>query len=275
MKEFIESEVLPNTTGSILIQGTFRGFAFPRHMHESYSIGLVHQGVNRFECAGTSWAARSDTLCVMNPDQVHSGEADNEGWRYTNLFLEPATLLLALGKEANASPIWFRQHVLDDPIAVARFKAMIEASAPGAESMAAECEYALLLARLGRLAGGPSSQKESSVSAIMRVRDMLDSVCDRCITLAELGQEGDISIFHLVHSFTKEFGISPYAYHLSRRLQRAQRMIEAGTFVAEVAFATGFTDQAHFTRHFRRFLGITPGRVAKLAKLAKLVKHRH
>lgn len=266
MKEFIESEVLPNTTGSILIRGTFRGFAFPRHMHESYSIGLVHQGVNRFECAGTSWAARSDTLCVMNPDQVHSGEADNEGWRYTNLFLEPAALLSALGKEANASPIWFRQQVLDDPFAVARFKAMTEACAPGSESMAAECEFILLLSRLGRMAGGPSSQKETSGNAIMRVRDMLDSVCDRCITLAELAQVGDMSTFHLVRSFTKEFNISPYAYHMNRRLQLAQRMIEAGTFVAEATFATGFTDQAHFTRHFRRFLGITPGRVAKFIK---------
>lgn len=266
MKEVIESVVLPNTTDSILIQGTFRGFAFPRHMHEGYSIGLVHQGVNRFECAGTSWEARSGALCVMNPDQIHSGEADDEGWTYTNLFLEPAALLRAMGREANASPIWFRQQVLDDPFAVARFRSLTEACTSGAESMAAECEYALLLTRLGHIAGGPSSQKEASGSAIMRVRDMLDSVYDRCITLAELAQAGDMSTFHLVRSFTKEVGISPYAYHVNRRLQRAQRMIEAGTFVAEAACATGFTDQAHFTRHFRRFLGITPGRVAKFFK---------
>ena len=74
---------------------------------------------------------------------------------------------------------------------------------------------------------------------------------------------GDMNTYHLVRSFTEEFGISPYAYHLNRRLLRAQRMIESGTFVVEAAFATGFTDQAHFTRHFRRFLGITPGRISK------------
>ncbi|MBJ7311261.1 AraC family transcriptional regulator [Rugamonas sp. CCM 8940] len=266
MKEFIASEVLPNTTGALLILGTFRAFAFPRHMHEGYSIGLIHSGVNRFECAGSSWAARPGSLCVMNPEQIHSGEADCEGWTYTNLFLEQSALLGALGKEANASPIWFRQHVLDDPFAVARFKALAEASVPGAESMAAECEYTLLLARLGQIARGPSQEKKASARALLRVRDMLDSVCDRSIALAELARVGDMNTFHLVRSFTEEFGISPYAYHMNRRLQRAQRMIEAGTFVAEAAFATGFTDQAHFTRHFRRFLGITPGRVAKFVK---------
>lgn len=263
MKVFIESEVLPNKTGGLLIQGTFRAFAFPRHMHDGYSIGLVKSGINRFDCGGTSWAARADQLCVMNPQQIHSGEADSEGWTYTNLFLAPEALNHALGKEPNSSQLWFTQHVFSDQWAIARFRALAECSVPGAESMAAECEYALLLARLGRIATGVSSEKKTSTISMLRVRDFLDSVYDRTVTLAEVAQVGDMNTYHLVRSFTEEFGISPYAYHLNRRLLRAQRMIESGTFVVEAAFATGFTDQAHFTRHFRRFLGITPGRISK------------
>lgn len=272
MKEVVETEVLPNATGSILIRGVFRAFAFPRHMHESYSIGFVHQGINTFECAGTKWAARSGSLCIMNPDQIHSGEADKDGWRYTNLFLEPAALMRALGKESNASSLWFQQHVIDDRLAVMHFKALAEASVHGADPLAAECAYTLLLARLSQIAGAPLTEKISAGSAIMRTRDMLDSVYDRSITLAELAKEGEMSAFHLVRSFTEGFGISPYAYHLNRRLQRAQRMIEAGCLVADAAFATGFTDQAHFTRHFRRFLGVTPGRIAKFVKQKESVR---
>jgi AraC-like DNA-binding protein len=266
MKEFIESEVIPTATGDLLIQGTFRKFAFPRHMHEGYSIGMVHSGVNRFECGGNSWAAPAGSVCVMNPEQIHSGEADDEGWTYTNLFLKPDALLGALGKPSGADPIVFKQHVFEDPFVNARFKGLVDASLAGAEPMAAECEYSLLLVRLGQIATGVAGEKKATGRAILRVRDMLDSVCDRSINLAELAQVGEVNTFHLVRSFTDEFGISPYAYHMNRRLQRAQRMIEAGTLVADAAYATGFTDQAHFTRHFRRFLGITPGRVAKYFK---------
>jgi AraC-like DNA-binding protein len=263
MKECITSEVLPTTTGSLLIRGTFRAFAFPRHMHEGYSIGLVQRGVNRFACAGTRWAARPGALCVMNPAQVHSGEADDEGWAYTNLFLEPDALNSALGRQAGASPVVFRQHIIDDACAVAHFTALAHASIPGCDAMAGQCAHTLLLARLGRLASGVASDSTASASAIARVRDLLDTVCDRSVTLAELARVADMETCHLVRSFTATVGIAPYAYHLNRRLQRAQRMIAAGSLLADTALATGFTDQAHFTRHFRRFLGITPGRVAK------------
>lgn len=263
MRESITSEVLPTTTGSLLIRGTFRAFAFPRHMHEGYSIGLVQRGVNRFACAGTRWAARPGALCVMNPAQVHSGEADDAGWTYTNLFLEPDALNAALGRQSGASPVVFRQHVIDDTCAVAHFVALANASLPGADALAGDCAHALLLARLGRLASGVASDSTASASAIARVRDLLDSVGDCSVTLAELARVADMDTFQLVRSFTAIVGIAPYAYHLNRRLQRAQRMIAAGGSLADTAFATGFTDQAHFTRHFRRFLGITPGRVAR------------
>lgn len=267
MKEFVESNVVANPAGALLIQGTFRAFTFPRHMHESYSIGLVHQGTNYFECNGTNWAAHAGNICVMNPEQIHSGKADDRGWTYTNMFLEPATLHAAVGS-AHASPIWFKQHVFDDAATARHLTALVQTSLSGGDSMAAECEYALLLARLGQVASRSLHHEKASskTGAILRVRDMLDSVCHRSVTLAELALACDMNTFHLVHRFTKEVGISPYAYHMNRRLQHAQRLLEGGSFVAEVAFSTGFTDQAHFTRHFRRFLGITPGRVARSVK---------
>ncbi|WP_332877256.1 helix-turn-helix domain-containing protein [Massilia sp. S19_KUP03_FR1] len=274
MKESITSEVLPNTTGNLLIQGTFRAFAFPRHMHEGYSIGLVQRGVNRFACAGTRWAARPGQLCVMNPAQVHSSEADAQGWTYTNLFLEPDALCTALGRQTRSSPIVFRQHVIDDACAVSHFTALANASTAGTDAMAGECAHALLLARLGRLASGVASDSSASASAIARVRDLLDTVCERSVTLAELARVADMDTFHLVRSFSAMVGMAPYAYHLNRRLQCAQRMIAAGSLLADTAFATGFTDQAHFTRHFRRFLGLTPGRLARSVRQRQAVVRR-
>ena len=263
MKELIESKVLDSRPGALLIQGTFRAFAFPRHMHDGYSIGLIRRGVNRFQCGSAKWEARTGNICVVNPGEIHTGEADCEGWSYSNLFVQPETLSEALGYDS-LDPPCFRDRVFTDTRAMQHFVNLTETCLSDSNSMAINCAYVLLLARLGQIANVPVKDKLASEVSISRVKDLLDSVCDRSLTLAELAAAADMNTFHLVHSFTAAFGISPYAYHLNQRLLHAQRMIVTGTSIPEVAFNTGFSDQAHFTRHFRRFLGVTPGRVAKL-----------
>jgi AraC-like DNA-binding protein len=49
-----------------------------------------------------------------------------------------------------------------------------------------------------------------------------------------------------------------------RRLQRARLMIGAGGTLADIAIATGFADQSHLSRHFKKAFGVTPGRWASL-----------
>ncbi|MGO7422525.1 helix-turn-helix domain-containing protein, partial [Rhizobium ruizarguesonis] len=52
---------------------------------------------------------------------------------------------------------------------------------------------------------------------------------------------------------------------LMRRLQRARAMIGAGEGISEVAAATGFADQSHLNRHFKKAYGMTPGQWVALA----------
>jgi AraC-like DNA-binding protein len=68
-------------------------------------------------------------------------------------------------------------------------------------------------------------------------------------------------VFQLARAFAKHVGLPPHAYHLQRRIERARAMLLSGTSAAEAAALTGFSDQAHLTRHFRRHFGITPGRL--------------
>ena len=56
----------------------------------------------------------------------------------------------------------------------------------------------------------------------------------------------------------------PYRYLVMRRLDYARSLIRRGTPLAEAAAASGFADQAHMTRHFKKTFGIAPGRWAAI-----------
>jgi len=68
------------------------------------------------------------------------------------------------------------------------------------------------------------------------------------------------SIFSLARHFRILLGTSPYRYLVMRRLDRARLLLRNGYPIAEVAYASGFADQSHMTRQFRRAYGIPPGR---------------
>ena len=55
-------------------------------------------------------------------------------------------------------------------------------------------------------------------------------------------------------------GVPPHPYLTGRRVELARRLLLAGQRPAEAAVAAGFYDQAHLTRHFRRYLGVSPAR---------------
>ena len=96
-------------------------------------------------------------------------------------------------------------------------------------------------------------------------RDFLDTNAVRGVRSDELEAVSGLDRFALARQFHRHFGTSPHRYLIMRRLERARTMIHAGTPLAEIAVATGFVDQSHFARHFKKAYGMTPGRWRSLA----------
>jgi AraC-like DNA-binding protein len=80
------------------------------------------------------------------------------------------------------------------------------------------------------------------------------------LTLGELARTVGLSTYHAARLFSGTVGLPPHAWRNQLRLQRALASLRAGAAVTAVAAASGFTDQSHFTRHFKRAFGVPPGR---------------
>ncbi len=109
-----------------------------------------------------------------------------------------------------------------------------------------------------RLRGGLSS------TARRRTLEVIHSQLDSRLTIDMLAREAGLSVAHFSRAFRETMGRAPHQYLLSMRLEKARRLLEApDANLSDVAHRTGFADQAHFTRLFKRSYGITPGALVR------------
>jgi AraC family transcriptional regulator len=79
------------------------------------------------------------------------------------------------------------------------------------------------------------------------------------VSVAELSEVAGLSTTHFSRAFGRSFGEAPHVYVVGRRLDRARHlMLTTDMPLSELALACGFSDQAHFSKLFRRHTGRTP-----------------
>ncbi|MCG8584989.1 MAG: AraC family transcriptional regulator [Pirellulales bacterium] len=84
-------------------------------------------------------------------------------------------------------------------------------------------------------------------------------------SLAELATLCGLSRFQFCRRFAASTGLTPSDYLLRLRVEAAASLIRKGNGLTRSALDAGFSDQAHLTRMFKRFRGITPGRYRREA----------
>lgn len=93
-----------------------------------------------------------------------------------------------------------------------------------------------------------------------RVSTYISANLTRTIRLRDLAALLQLSRGHFSRAFRETFGQAPMSYVMNRRIHRAQALLMSSLQpLAEIALECGMTDQSHFTRVFRRLVGMTPG----------------
>ncbi|WP_110751568.1 helix-turn-helix domain-containing protein [Phyllobacterium leguminum] len=105
----------------------------------------------------------------------------------------------------------------------------------------------------------PRKRSQLSPRQLRRVIDFLEENCLRSIRLKDLADLCGLSETHFSHAFKASTGLPPHQWQMQARIDRARELMNRKTIsLTSVASATGFSDQAHFTRVFKRFVGVTP-----------------
>ncbi|HEY2852030.1 MAG TPA: AraC family transcriptional regulator [Gemmatimonadaceae bacterium] len=107
---------------------------------------------------------------------------------------------------------------------------------------------------------GPPARGGLAPGVRRRILELMEAQATGPLTIDVLAREAGLSPAHFARSFKESVGSAPHQHLLALRLDRARRLLDTpDVALSDVAFRTGFADQAHFTRFFKRRFGVTPG----------------
>ncbi|KTS93805.1 AraC family transcriptional regulator [Pseudomonas oryzihabitans] len=239
-----------------------RALCYAPHSHETFSIGTVLGGRSRYHNGPTRELVGAGTLVLMNPGDVHACNPQGaEAWRYRMLHVD-ARWLAGLQREGADDFQPLAVQLSQDAQLYQGLEALHACLVdPDSATLQRQSQTLLyfetVLARLGRTPKAAILIREDR--RLRRAADFLDAHCGEGVSLDQLSEVADLSPTQLIRSFKRRYGLTPHAYLIDCRIRLARQRLRQGEELAEVAQATGFADQAHLQRTFKRLVAATPG----------------
>ncbi|MFM5022581.1 helix-turn-helix domain-containing protein [Aeromonas rivipollensis] len=248
-----------------------RHVCYDKHSHAHFSIGAITGGHSHYLNQRSRQEVGPGSLVLMNPEEVHAcNPIADQPWSYLMFYLDTDWLRsqqeeAGLGSEfrpfdmtASRDPLLYQglQHLHHQ---------LVEAPDPLAREVACHLFSRQLLARLT-----PARWDDRPPQHLQRAAELMQDDSASPLSLSQLSAVAGLTPSHFVRAFSHHYGMTPHAYLLDRRIRHARTLLKQGQPLAEVALASGFADQAHFQRQFKRRVAATPGQYrTQLARQAE------
>ena len=240
--------------------------SFPRHTHDGFGVGVIERGALGFYYRGENVVASAGVINLVNPGEVHTGHAaSKEGWTY-RMFYFSADLLRAIASQIAGRPRtipFFRTGVIHDRFLAGVIHSLHQSlEKGGATILEQESRFLLMLTHLIRRhveAPQPLQTIGREHQAVKKAIEFIKAHYNQNISIHILASNANLSPFHFIRIFNYHTGLTPHAYLIQVRIKKAKNLLQKGWKIIDTAYETGFTDQSHLSRHFKRLMGFTPG----------------
>lgn len=259
-----------------MLHATYVTYEFSRHAHEGFGIAIVEAGVMEFEYRGETCIAPAGSVVVTHPGEMHTGRAMLEtGWTYRTMlpaadWLHKAAIDLSEGPEKDADQLpYFSSPVIHDPQLNRQLVKLHRVLETSPSALERESCFVWNMAKLvqGYACDRPTAKAiGTEPHAVRQVHEYLNAHYSENISLNELATMVNLKPLRLLRAFRKQVGLPPHAYLNHVRVRQAKKRILEGHSLIDAALATGFSDQSHLNRHFKKLVGVTPGQYSRGCK---------
>lgn len=234
---------------------------FPNHFHEYYVFGFIEKGCRLLNCRNKRYKIYPGDVLIFNPLDNHAcAPADNNtlDWRCISI---QKPVMRRMAKEITGRNILprFSPNVVPGSDLVPVLKDLHRMILAKNRDFKKEETFYFFIEQLLTL------HMEQDIKPAARIREEIQAACDYMeknytdtISLDDLSHISGLNKYTLLRNFTIQRGITPYQYLSAIRVNKAKKLLETGISPLEAALRTGYTDQSHFTRFFKNFIGLTP-----------------
>jgi AraC-like DNA-binding protein len=236
---------------------------YPRHWHDEIYLSATLSGTSYLDYLGTSERIPRGALAMVAPGDIHANR--KIGCTFRCLFIEFHALQNSVEQyiERNIHALSFRSSLIEDHRILRKFLQVHHSMQDGEPGLARDdFAFSFLHQLVARHSATNILQPRNGNEdfAVRRTRQFLDEHYAERISLHELARSTRLSACHLNRSFRRKIGMPPHEYQLQVRILKAKSFLRRGRSISETASLVGFVDQSHFTRHFKRSVGVTPGK---------------
>ena len=238
--------------------------SYGRHSHPTYALGVIEEGIGGNEYRGAIHRIPSGSLVVMNPDEVHTGyAADHQALSYRMFYIETEVFSQLFPVQAKVP--FFSGACIHDSAQATRLRQLHSLLETSAETLEQQTLAAQILADFTQIYGAPGVPEPArpEPQLVACVKEFLHAQFERNVSIEELAQLTQRNQSYLIRAFQREVGLPPHVYLVQLRIEQAKKLLAQGRQAAQVALEVGFADQSHFTRHFKRVVGLTPSQYAR------------
>lgn len=253
---------VPHLDNLELLHGTNITYDYPRHMHEEHCIALMLRGKEITTCRGESHTAFPGDVLLINAEEVHSSQSFETEFIVIKIKQNILNRIAfdIFGRESETP--YFSEFINRDKLMFRLLLNLYRKLTGNISLLEQESEFISaveqLLAQQNKnySAFEPAGKEPRRVKS---VRDYLKSHYAENVSLSELASIADLSRFYLLRIFRNQMGVPPHEYQTQVRITQARKLLRKGHSILDTAFETGFFDQSHFSRNFKRITGRTPG----------------
>lgn len=244
---------------------SFSNDNFTKHYHDTYTIGLTYKGVLKSYNSYQSYDSFEYSIRINNPAEVHGGKSQE--WSHMNFY--PTVQLVSEIYEqifSEKKVPYFERHIVENRTLFLKLHYFFDAYFKKEDELLIESLLIEAISSLILHATIYTKNYNEIFNDKKIVKDTYEFIKDSIdtnFTIENLASNVNLSKFHFLRIFKKEFGLTPHAFIVNERLNTANKLIKTGTSISEASFTVGFNDQSHFTRNFKKYFGYTPSYLKK------------
>jgi AraC-like DNA-binding protein len=237
-----------------------------RVYHENYVVVPIKSADADYRYRGKLHPLASNDCALMEPGESHVNTAVRAPADFTAIFLSPRTVSEAALELGGLATPHFRVPKNNNPVflrALREFQAAVERGSGVLELQSRLAVWVRYMIEQSMEIPPRRYREVANISALARVKACLSERYADSVSLNELAQLTGVFRFHLLRTFTHRYGLPPHAFQIAVRVERAKSLLGADVSLSDTSSLVGFSDQSHFTRHFKRVCGITPGQYVR------------